>query len=165
MSPMSRAAQQRFRLTTPGRRVMRAPKPDDVLGVIEYLPRDGHVLLESMDEPEVYIQVWLRPEGSYQLELRDGSVETHLQTRSACGDGLPRPSPAGSTSTAATVMRRGEMATSGTRSARHSRIRPRTDAAPSAGWPTADLTGSRRNDAGVGLVSWNSGGVQDSYPS
>jgi len=61
---------------------MRAPRPDDVLGVIESLPRDGHVLLESMDEPEVYIQVWLRPEGSYQLELREGSVETHVQTRS-----------------------------------------------------------------------------------
>jgi hypothetical protein len=79
---MSRAAQHRFRMTTPGRRVMRAPRPDDVLGVIESLPRDGHVLLESMDEPELYIQVWLRPEGSYQLELRDGSVETHVQTRS-----------------------------------------------------------------------------------
>ena len=79
---MSRAAQHRFRMTTPGRRVMRAPRPDDVLGVIESLPRDGHVLLESMDEPEVYIQVWLRPEGSYQLELREGSVETHVQTRS-----------------------------------------------------------------------------------
>jgi hypothetical protein len=60
---------------------MRAPKPDDVLGVIESLPRDGHVLLESMDAPEVYIQVWLRPEGNYQLEVRDGSLETHVQTR------------------------------------------------------------------------------------
>ena len=60
---------------------MRAPKADDVLGVIESLPRDGHVLLESMDATEVYIQVWLRPDGSYQLELRDGSVATHVQTR------------------------------------------------------------------------------------
>jgi hypothetical protein len=57
MAVMSRAAQHRYRLTTPGRRVMRAPKPDVVLGVIESLPRDGHVLLESMDEPEIYIQV------------------------------------------------------------------------------------------------------------
>lgn len=60
---------------------MRAPTPEDVLGVIESLPRDGHVLLESMDAPQVYIQVWLRPEGHYQLELRDGSLETHVQTR------------------------------------------------------------------------------------
>lgn len=82
MAVMSRAAQHRYRLTTPGRRVMRAPKPDVVLGVIESLPRDGHVLLESMDEPEIYIQVWLSPNGSYQLELRDGSAATHVQTRS-----------------------------------------------------------------------------------
>ena len=81
MTAMTRAAQRRYRLTTPGRRVMRAPKPDDVLGVIESLPRDGHVLLQSMDAPEVYIQVWLRPEGDYQLEVRDGSVATHVQTR------------------------------------------------------------------------------------
>ncbi|CAN7392924.1 hypothetical protein LJR027_002271 [Terrabacter sp. LjRoot27] len=79
---MTRAAQQRYRLTTPGRRVLRAPKPEVVLGVIESLPRDGHALLESMDQPEVYIQVWLRSDGSYQLELRDGSVHTHVQTRS-----------------------------------------------------------------------------------
>lgn len=65
---------------------MRAPKPDDVLGVIESLPRDGHVLLESMDEPEVYIQVWLRPEGHYQLEVRDGSLATHVQTRTVSRD-------------------------------------------------------------------------------
>lgn len=62
---------------------MRAPKPEVVLGVIESLPRDGHVLLESMDQPEVYIQVWLRKEGTYQLELREGSAATHLQTLSA----------------------------------------------------------------------------------
>jgi hypothetical protein len=65
---------------------MRAPTPDEVLGVIEYLPRDGHVVLERMDEPEVYIEVWLRPEGSYQLELRHGSVKTHQQTRSVSGE-------------------------------------------------------------------------------
>lgn len=79
---MTRAAQQRYRLTTPGRRVLRAPQPEVVLGVIESLPRDGHALLESMDQTEVYIQVWLRSDGSYQLELRDGSVQTHVQTRS-----------------------------------------------------------------------------------
>lgn len=60
---------------------MRGPTADEVLGVIESLPRDGHVLLESMDVPEVYVQVWLRPEGHYQLEMRDGSKATHVQTR------------------------------------------------------------------------------------
>ncbi|WP_141821515.1 hypothetical protein [Humibacillus xanthopallidus] len=34
-----------------------------------------------MDVPELYIQVWLRPDGHYQLEVRDGSLETHVQTR------------------------------------------------------------------------------------
>jgi hypothetical protein len=61
---------------------MHAPKPEVVLGIIESLPRDGHVVLESMDEPEVYIQVWLRPDGSFQVEMREGAVETHVQTRS-----------------------------------------------------------------------------------
>lgn len=79
---MTRAAALRYRLTTPGRTVVRAPDPEVVLGIVESLPRDGHVVLQSMDEPEVYIQVWLRPDGSYQLELRDGSVHTHVQTRS-----------------------------------------------------------------------------------
>ena len=79
---MTRAAQQRYRLVTPGRPVLRAPKREVVLGVIESLPRDGHAVLASMDQPEVYIQVWLRSDGSYQLELRDGSVHTHKQTRS-----------------------------------------------------------------------------------
>ncbi|MGG5258473.1 hypothetical protein [Phycicoccus avicenniae] len=83
---MGRAEQHRFRLTTPGRRVMRAPRPDDVLGVLESLPRDGHAVLQSMDDAEVYIQVWLRPDGTYQLELRDGSVETHRQALSVSRD-------------------------------------------------------------------------------
>ncbi|GAB3593278.1 hypothetical protein GCM10027446_15340 [Angustibacter peucedani] len=78
---MSRAAQQRFRLEATRRPSSRAPKPDDVLAVVESLPRDGHAVLASMDDPETYIQVWLRPDGSFQLELRDGSVGTHRQTR------------------------------------------------------------------------------------
>src|SRR6478735_4235438 len=82
MAPMSRAAQHRYRLTATSHRSVRAPVPDVVLAVIETLPRDGHALLQSMDDPEVYMQVWLRPEGSYQLELREGSVDTHVQTRS-----------------------------------------------------------------------------------
>jgi hypothetical protein len=82
MTAMTRAAALRYRLTTPGRPVVRAPEPEVVLGIVESLPRDGHVVLQSMDEPEVYIQVWLRPDGSYQIELRDGSVHTHVQTRS-----------------------------------------------------------------------------------
>ena len=65
---------------------MRGPTPETVLGVVEGLPRDGHAVLESMDVPETYIQVWLRPDGSYQLELRDGSVETHVQTRSVVAE-------------------------------------------------------------------------------
>jgi hypothetical protein len=83
MTLVTRARQHRYRLKTPGRPVERAPRPEIVLGTIESLPRDGHVLLESMDEQEVYIQAWLRPDGTYQLEFREGSAATHLQTRSA----------------------------------------------------------------------------------
>ncbi len=83
MTLVSRARQHRYRLKTPGRPIERAPKPEIVLATIESLPRDGHVLLESMDEQEVYIQAWLRPDGTYQLEVREGSAATHLQTRSA----------------------------------------------------------------------------------
>ena len=82
MAPMSRAAQPRYRLTATSHRSVRAPEPEVVLAVIETLPRDGHALLQSLDDPEVYIQVWLRPDSSYQLELREGSVDTHVQTRS-----------------------------------------------------------------------------------
>ncbi len=79
---MSRAAQHRYRLTATSHRSVRAPEPDVVLAVMKTLPRDGSAVLVSMDDPEVYIQVWLRPDGSYQLELREGSVDTHVQTRS-----------------------------------------------------------------------------------
>ena len=86
MTLMSRAAQHRYRLTATSHRSVPAPEPDVVLAVIQTLPRDGHAVLLSMDDPEVYIQVWLRPEGSYQLELREGSVDTHVQTRSVSAE-------------------------------------------------------------------------------
>ena len=39
-----------------------------------------------MDAAEVYVQAWLRPDGSYQLELREGSAATHVQTRTVSRD-------------------------------------------------------------------------------
>ena len=81
MAVVSRARRHRYRLTTPGRPVVRAPAPDVLLATVESLPRDGHAVLQSLDEPEVYVQAWFRPDGTYQLELRDGSVAMHRQTR------------------------------------------------------------------------------------
>jgi hypothetical protein len=46
------------------------------------LPRDSHLILEDSREGRAneYIQVWLRQDGVYQLEYRDGSAAEHYQT-------------------------------------------------------------------------------------
>jgi hypothetical protein len=71
-----------FRLEGSACRNVRGPGSAVILGVLESLPRDGHVILASMDAAEVFIQVWHRPDGSYQLETRNGSAASHVQTRS-----------------------------------------------------------------------------------
>lgn len=76
MAVVSRARDHRYRLTTPRRPSVRAPAPDGVAATIESLPRDGHAVLQSLDEPELYDQVWFRADGTYQLEVREGSVAT-----------------------------------------------------------------------------------------
>jgi hypothetical protein len=43
--------------------------------------RDSHLVLECVTAPNCYAQVWLRPDGSYQLEYRDRSPSEHYQTR------------------------------------------------------------------------------------
>lgn len=50
------------------------------------LPRDGHLVLQCAAEADCYAQVWLRPDGTYQLEHRDRSPAEHYQTRTLSAD-------------------------------------------------------------------------------
>ncbi|WP_431960932.1 hypothetical protein [Actinacidiphila sp. bgisy160] len=50
------------------------------------LPRDGHLVLQCAAEADCYAQVWLRPDGTYQLEYRDRSPSEHYQTRTVSAD-------------------------------------------------------------------------------
>ena len=43
--------------------------------------RDGHLVVECLLDADCYAQVWLRPDGTYQLEYRDRSPSEHYQTR------------------------------------------------------------------------------------
>lgn len=45
------------------------------------LRRGGRLVLECAADPDCYAQVWLRPDGTYQLEYRDRSPAEHFQTR------------------------------------------------------------------------------------
>jgi hypothetical protein len=45
------------------------------------LGRDGTLVLECAADSDCYAQVWLRPDGSYQLEYRDRGPGEHFQTR------------------------------------------------------------------------------------
>ncbi|MFJ4844068.1 MULTISPECIES: hypothetical protein [unclassified Streptomyces] len=45
------------------------------------LPRDGVLVLGCAVEADCYAQVWLRPDGTYELEYRDRSPAEHYQTR------------------------------------------------------------------------------------
>ncbi|MGW2961242.1 hypothetical protein ACWDGI_22615 [Streptomyces sp. NPDC001220] len=50
------------------------------------LPRDGHLVLQCAAEADCYAQVWLRPDGTYQLEHRDRGPAEHYQTRTLSAD-------------------------------------------------------------------------------
>lgn len=50
------------------------------------LPRDGHLVLRCAAEAHCYAQVWLRPDGTYQLEHRDRSPAEHYRTRTVSAD-------------------------------------------------------------------------------
>jgi hypothetical protein len=45
------------------------------------LQRGGRLVLECAADPNCYALVWLRPDGTYQLEYRDRSPAEHFQTR------------------------------------------------------------------------------------
>ena len=78
---MTRAEEMRFRLTSAHARLLRGPRPEQIEARIEDLPRDGYLVLEHLDRDQEYVQVRLRPDGVFQLEVRDGSADRHLGTR------------------------------------------------------------------------------------
>ncbi|MFC4031236.1 hypothetical protein ACFO3J_07080 [Streptomyces polygonati] len=47
------------------------------------LARDRHLVLECAGDDQCYAQVWLRPDGTYQLEYRDRGPAEHYWTRTA----------------------------------------------------------------------------------
>lgn len=62
--------------------LVRNPTESNIQAVLESLPRDGHIILEVAGEPELnahYVQVWLRSNGLYQLEYREGGAGEHYQ--------------------------------------------------------------------------------------
>ncbi|MEU6343039.1 hypothetical protein ABZ883_19105 [Streptomyces sp. NPDC046977] len=50
------------------------------------LPRDGVIVLGCAVEADCFAQVWLRPDGTYELEYRDRSPAEHYQTRTVSAD-------------------------------------------------------------------------------
>lgn len=63
---------------------LRSPTANNIAAVLESLPRGGYVILEREGESGDnvhYAQVWLRPDGSFQLEYREGSASEHYRTR------------------------------------------------------------------------------------
>ncbi|MFF4593559.1 hypothetical protein [Amycolatopsis sp. NPDC001319] len=61
------------------------PTGDNVAAVMEVLPRGGHLILDGGVE-NTYWQIWYRPNGTYQVEYRDGSPSCHYQTLTVSRD-------------------------------------------------------------------------------
>jgi len=62
--------------------VQHNPTENRIRALVGALSRDGHVVLEQFGRSSsYYIQVWLRPDGVFQLEYRAGSASEHYQTR------------------------------------------------------------------------------------
>ncbi|SEP50817.1 hypothetical protein [Amycolatopsis saalfeldensis] len=78
-------------LRTSGGLNVAKPTEDNIRAVLEALPRDGHVIVDGAHD-DLYIQVWFRPNGVYQLEHRAGSPDQHFKTltvsRDKVGDAL-----------------------------------------------------------------------------
>ncbi|MFF4896190.1 hypothetical protein [Streptomyces sp. NPDC001068] len=71
----------------PGHRPERnCPRGARLEATVLNLPRDGHLVLQCAADPDCYAQVWLRPDGTYQLEYRDRSPAEHYQTRTLSAD-------------------------------------------------------------------------------
>lgn len=50
------------------------------------LRRDGKLVPECVADPTCSAQVWLRPDGTFQLEYRDRSPAEHFQTRTVSSE-------------------------------------------------------------------------------
>jgi hypothetical protein len=74
-----------WRMITHSGRTHSRLNPDLVRGALASLPRDGHVVVENAADPDdqIYLQVWLRPNGVYQVEHRLGSEDQHFVTMTA----------------------------------------------------------------------------------
>lgn len=71
---MRRARLSGSRVPTTSRPSRRA-----VSTAVASLVRDGWVLLQAVDAEDLYAQVWLRPDGLYQLEHRAGGPDRHFR--------------------------------------------------------------------------------------
>jgi hypothetical protein len=62
--------------------VQRNPTENRIRALVGALSRDEYVILEQFGRSSThYIQVWLRPDGFFQLEYRAGNPSEHYQTR------------------------------------------------------------------------------------
>jgi hypothetical protein len=59
-------------LRTSRDRMTAGPTADQVRAEVEYLPRDGWLVLEC--DGDAFAQVWLRPDGVYQVEHGFGAL-------------------------------------------------------------------------------------------
>lgn len=57
------------------------PQGGDLERAVLNLPRGGHLVLQCAADANCCAQVWLRPDGTYQLEYRDRAPAEHYQTR------------------------------------------------------------------------------------
>ncbi|WP_329129508.1 hypothetical protein OG552_03605 [Streptomyces sp. NBC_01476] len=66
----------------PGHRAdPRVPRGAALEAAVLRLAHDRHLVLECATDLQCYAQVWLRPDGTYQLEYRDRSPAEHYWTR------------------------------------------------------------------------------------
>ena len=66
------------------------PSTDAVATALNALGRDTTLVLEDRDEEEVYVQVWLRDDGLFQLECRDGGPATHRRVLTVSAEKVER---------------------------------------------------------------------------
>ncbi|MYS19521.1 hypothetical protein GA0115240_109430 [Streptomyces sp. DvalAA-14] len=68
----------------PGHRAdARCPRGAELEAAVLDLARDRHLVLECAGDDQCYAQVWLRPDGTYQLEYRDRDPTEHYWTRTS----------------------------------------------------------------------------------
>lgn len=77
-----------WRMITHSGRTYSRLDPALVGAALASLPRDGHVVVQNAADPDdqVYLQVWLRPNGVYQVEHRLGSEDRHYVGMTASVD-------------------------------------------------------------------------------